>query len=124
MSVDLETFTTSGLNFVKLRGSLINGMSLAAAEARVKSIIENGAKKLVLDITQVTYADSSGLGMLVQVFGVAQKSGCKLRLAGANEKLKSLLHTTRLDTIFDMDQDAEVSLAKLLAEPNADVANG
>lgn len=122
MSVDLETFTTSGLNFVKMRGSLISGMSLSAAEARIKSIIENGARKVVLDISAVTYADSSGLGMLVQIFGTCQKSDCKMRIAGANEKLRSLLHTTRLDTIFDLDPDSQVSLTKLLAEASESAA--
>ncbi|MBV9670166.1 MAG: STAS domain-containing protein [Acidobacteriales bacterium] len=119
MPVDVETFVTSGLNFVKLSGSLTSGQSLSAAEARTKSIIESGAKKLVLDISAVTYADSSGLGALVQIYGIAQQAGCVLRLAGANEKLKTLLHVTRLDTIFSLDADAAASLAHLLSADSA-----
>jgi anti-sigma B factor antagonist len=117
MSLDVETFTMSGLNFVKLRGSLTSGMSLATAEAKIKSVIEGGAKRLILDISLVTYADSSGLGMLVHVFGLAEKAQCKLRIAGANEKIGALMNTTRLDTILALDPDAEVSLAKLLQTP-------
>jgi anti-sigma B factor antagonist len=110
MPLDIETFKTGDLAFIKLKGSLTTGVSLNVAENRVQQIVAEGAKKLVLDVSQVTFADSSGLGMLVQSFGIADRSGCKLRIAGANEKLRSMLHVTRMDSVLSLDSDVNVSL--------------
>lgn len=110
MPLDIDTYKTGDLAFVRLKGSLMNGASLSVAESRIQQVISDGTKKLVLDISQITYADSSGLGMLMQGFAAAQRGECALRIVGANEKLRSLLQTMRLDTILTLDPDVDTAL--------------
>ena len=110
MPLDIDTYKTGDLAFVRLKGSLTTGVSLSIAEGRVQQAISDGAKKLVLDIGQISYADSSGLGMLMQSFAATQRADCQLRIVGANEKLRTLLQTMRLDTILTLDPDVDTAL--------------
>jgi len=58
-------------------------------------------KKVVLDLTNVSYLDSSGLGALVGIYLTAKRQGCELRLINLNQRLKELFRLTRLATIFE-----------------------
>ena len=58
-------------------------------------------KTLVLDLTNVTYVDSSGLGELVGVYVSTKNAGCKLKLINLNQRLKELLSVTRLAPLFE-----------------------
>ena len=119
MPLDIETFKTGDLAFIRLKGSLTTGISLSSAENRIQQAVAEGTKKLVLDISQVSFVDSSGLGMLVQAFGTATHAHCKIRIAGANEKLRGMLHVTRMDSILTLDPDVETSLRQFFCAADA-----
>ncbi|MEO8727645.1 MAG: STAS domain-containing protein [Acidobacteriaceae bacterium] len=120
MPLDIDTYKTGDLAFVRLKGSLTAGVSLSIAEGRVQQAISDGAKKLLLDIGQISYADSSGLGMLMQSFAAAQRGECALRIVGANQKLRDLLQTMRLDTILTLDPDVDTALKKFFTAAATD----
>ena len=75
---------------------------------KVQSLLQQGHRKLVLDLGNVSYVDSAGLGQLVQIHATAKNKGGALRLVNVTKRLKDLLVVTKLVTIFDTyDSEAE-----------------
>jgi anti-sigma B factor antagonist len=75
---------------------------------KVQSLLQQGQRKLVLDLGNVSYVDSAGLGQLVQIHATTKSKGGSLRLANVTRRLKDLLVVTKLVTVFDSyDSEAE-----------------
>jgi anti-sigma B factor antagonist len=77
----------------------------------VRSLLEQGQKKLVLDLGRVSYVDSAGLGELVQAHATTKNKGGVLKLLGINKRLKDLLTITKLVTVFDTYDTESAALA-------------
>ena len=75
---------------------------------KVQSLLQQGHKKLVLDLGGVAYVDSAGLGQLVQIHATTKSNGGAMKMANVTKKLKDLLVVTKLLTVFDSyDSEAE-----------------
>ena len=72
-----------------------------ALKDKINSLLQQGHKKIVLDLGGVSYVDSAGLGQLVQVHTTSAHSGAKLKLVNVTKRLKDLLVVTKLVTVFD-----------------------
>lgn len=68
---------------------------------KVRSLLQAGEKKVLLNLASVAYIDSAGLGELVNAFTTVKKQGGALKLVGVTKKLKDLLVITKLATVFD-----------------------
>lgn len=68
---------------------------------KINSLLQQGRKKLLLDLGHVAYVDSAGLGQLVQVKVTASRNAAELKLLNITKRLKDLLVVTRLSTVFD-----------------------
>jgi anti-sigma B factor antagonist len=69
---------------------------------KIQSLLQQDRKKVLLDMGQVSYVDSAGLGQLVQASVTASKNGGKLKLLNLTKKLNDLLVVTKLSTVFDV----------------------
>jgi anti-sigma B factor antagonist len=78
---------------------------------KIQSLLQQGHKKVVLDLGGVAYVDSAGLGHLVQIHATAKNNGGALRLAIVAKKLKDLLVVSRLVTVFDSYDSEQEALA-------------
>ena len=75
---------------------------------KVRSLIQQGRRKIVLDLGGVSYVDSAGLGELVQAHVSTKTKGGSLKLAGLPKRIKDLLTITRLVTVFECyDREAD-----------------
>jgi anti-sigma B factor antagonist len=68
---------------------------------KVQSLLQQGRKKLVMDLGGVSYVDSAGLGQLVQVYATTRNHGGSLKLLNITKRLKDLLVVSKLLTVFD-----------------------
>jgi stage II sporulation protein AA (anti-sigma F factor antagonist) len=102
-----------GVAVVRFTGAITLGSSLHAADAQLQKTIREGAAKVVLDMTEVPYMDSAGLGVLVQASGMAKQQGGDLRLCGVSERVAELIKMTRTDALLPVDADVEASLKEL-----------
>ena len=68
---------------------------------KIQSLLQQGRKKILLDMGNVSYVDSAGLGQLVQATVTATKNGGKLKLLNLTKRLNDLLVVTKLSTVFD-----------------------
>ena len=73
--------------------------------------IAEGARIIVLDLERVPDVDSEGIGFLVTCLSTVQRAGGSLRLAGASEKVRQVLHITRLTTLFPVFPSVEAALS-------------
>jgi anti-sigma B factor antagonist len=69
---------------------------------KIQSLLQQGRKKILLDLGSVSYVDSAGLGQLVQASVTATKNGGTLKLLNLTKKLNDLLVVTKLSTVFDV----------------------
>ena len=75
---------------------------------KVRSVLQAGDRRVLLNVGSVAYIDSAGLGELVNAFTTVKKQGGALKLLGVTKKLKDLLVITKLSTVFDSyDTEAE-----------------
>ena len=78
---------------------------------KVQSLIQQGQKNILLDLSGVSYVDSAGLGELVQAYATTKNRGGALRLLNVTKRLKDLLVVTKLLTVFDTYETEAEGLA-------------
>jgi anti-sigma B factor antagonist len=97
-----------GVSVVSFDGRIVLGPESSALRERVKTLLVEDKKKIVLNMSNVTYIDSSGLGMLVALHVSARGQGAEVHLCNLGEKFHDVLQLTRLLTVFSVyDTEAE-----------------
>ncbi len=97
---------------VELNGRLAYGNELQELKMQLASSAGERGLILILDLSKVEYADSSGLGVLLYLDGVARDAGSKLRLAGLTRRLLELFQMTYTDKELTIDRDVASSLSQ------------
>jgi anti-sigma B factor antagonist len=102
------------IHIVALKGRLTLGSRLSLLEAEVKTLADNGAKKVILDLENVEYADSAALGVLLHASGAVRAKGGKLLLAAPNERLQDLFKLTNTAPLLTSYPSRAVCISHLL----------
>ncbi|MEQ1949605.1 MAG: STAS domain-containing protein [Bryobacteraceae bacterium] len=100
MGFDISERSREGVVILKLKGRLTVGESTPVRE-RITQTLAAGRNKIVLDLKDAEYIDSTGLGALVICFTQAKKAGGSLKLLNLNKRNVELLALTRLHTVFE-----------------------
>lgn len=108
MEGDIAVLTVSG--------NMMGGPETAALHDKVKSLIADGLRKVVIDIKGVKWMNSSGLGALMACMSSLQSADGKLKLASVTDKVKSILIITKLIDIFETYESADRAVAKFIEE--------
>ena len=102
MSVNVTIQEVDGVSVVGLNGRIVLGEESWALREAVKGLLAAGKKKVVLNMANVTYIDSAGLGILVAAYVSAKTQGASIRLCALGHKFREVLQITRLVTIFEV----------------------
>ncbi|AFY37715.1 anti-sigma-factor antagonist [[Leptolyngbya] sp. PCC 7376] len=73
----------------------------------LKSVTDEGAKRILLDFSGITFMDSAGLGSLVLLLKTVRAHGCKMYLCSVNQQIKMLFELTNMDSIFEIFSSQE-----------------
>jgi len=119
MNMTITTRESGDVTIVDLRGRLVVGAEGTALRRQVRDLLHEGKNKLLLNVGQVDYIDSSGLGELVSAFSSVQKQGGELKLLNLAKKSYDLLRITKLHTFFEI-MDDEASAVKSFAHSTSD----
>lgn len=92
-------------------GNMMGGPDTAELHDKVKSLIADGVKKIVIDMKGVKWMNSSGLGVLMSCLGTATKSGGLVKLSSVTDKVQSVLMITKLIEVFDTYENADRAVA-------------
>ncbi len=91
-----------------LSGKITIGEGSVALRAAIRRLLEEGKKRILLNLAGVSYVDSSGIGELVSSYTAINKEGGQLKLLNLTQKIQDLLTITKLLTVFDVyDSEAE-----------------
>jgi anti-sigma B factor antagonist len=90
-----------GVDVLDIEGRIVLGEESNAFREKVKGLLAAGKKKIILNLAQVGYIDSAGLGTLVATFHSARSQGATLKLTNLGSKFKEVLQVTKLMTVFD-----------------------
>lgn len=93
--------TANGIEFLELEGKIIMGEGDILIRTHVDRLLDQGKHWIVLDLSQVPYMDSAGLGQIIRCYTTTRKSGGDLKLLNLNKKLIDLLTITKLVSVFD-----------------------
>jgi len=110
--MNLEHRTEHGIDIVKLPERLMMA-DAADARAALKDIIGKGAGKLILDLADTTFMDSSGLAVLVSSLQAARKKDGDVYLVGMGDTVRALFELTRLHTVFQIYDDEASAIRSL-----------
>src|SRR6201998_116874 len=110
MSMTTSTRQVGGVTIVDMRGRIVLGEESAALRELVCDLLSKGHKQILLNLGEVNYIDSSGLGNLVSAFTSVRKQGGELKLLNLTNKVHDLMQITKLYTIFDIMDDEAVAV--------------
>jgi anti-sigma B factor antagonist len=110
MSMEFSTRQVDGVTIVDLKGRITLGEGSATLRDTVHDLLSKGPKRILLNLGDVNYIDSSGIGELVSAFTAAKKQGAELKLLNLTKKVHDLLQITKLYTVFDVKEDEAVAV--------------
>ena len=105
MSVKLNTRQVGDVTVMDVSGRITLGEGSSTLRDALRDLVAKGNKKILLNLGDVTYIDSSGIGELVSGFTTVANSGGTLKLLGLTKRVKDLLQITKLYTVFDVHED-------------------
>ncbi len=105
MSVKLSTRQVGDVSVIDVAGRITLGEGSSALRDLLREMVGKGQKKILLNLGDVSYIDSSGIGELVSGFTTVTNSGGELKLLNLNKRVKDLLQITKLYTVFDVHED-------------------
>ena len=111
MTMKASTRQMDGVTIVDLSGRITLGEGSVALRDTIRELVGRGNKKILLNLCEVTYIDSSGIGGLVSAFNITRSQGGELKLLNLTKKVHDLLRMTKLDTVFDVKDDEATAIA-------------
>ena len=102
MSMKVATRQVDGVTILDLSGRITLGEGSVTLRDSVHDVVAKGSKHILLNLENISYIDSSGIGELVSAFTSAKNSGGELKLLNHTKKVHDLLQITKLYTVFDI----------------------
>ena len=105
----------NSVNVVDLSGRITLGEGCSQLRELIRDLLSKGQSKMLLNLGDVTYIDSSGIGELVSGFTAVSNAGGQLKLLNLTKKVHDLLQITKLLTVFDVHDDEAKAVASFKA---------
>jgi len=107
----IEMRTIGDVRILDCKGKIELGEATMVLRNTVRDILQRGAKRIILNLSDVNYIDSSGVGELVNTYTTVVNSGGQLKLLNLTKKIRELLAITKLLTVFDVSDNEKAMLA-------------
>lgn len=111
MSVKLSQRQVGDVTVIDAVGRITLGEGSSSFRDTIKDLVSKGNKKMLLNLAEVSYIDSSGIGELVSGFTTVSNAGGSLKLLNLTKRIQDLLQITKLYTIFEVFDDEAAALA-------------
>ena len=111
MALAIASREVDGVTVLGLSGRITLGEGSVQLRDAIRDLISKGQRRILLDLGDVNYIDSSGLGELVSAYTTARNQGATLKLLKLTKKVHDLLQLTKLYTVFDIYDDEASAIA-------------
>ena len=105
MPLTIESRDVGQITILDMRGRITLGDEIEDLRHAVRNLVAKGQKKIILNLAEVDYIDSSGVGELVGCFTTVRNAGGELKLLNLSKKVHDVLQVTKLYTVFDVRDD-------------------
>jgi anti-sigma B factor antagonist len=111
MALTIASREVNGVTVLDLSGRITLGEGSVQLRDAIRGLISKGQKNILLNLAEVNYIDSSGLGELVSAFTTAKNQQAEVKLLKLTKKVHDLLQLTKLYTVFDIKDDEADAIA-------------
>jgi len=111
VSMKIATRQLDGITVLDLGGRITLGEGSVQLRDAVRDLLAKGHKKIVLNLGDISYMDSSGMGELVTAYTSVKNQGGELKLINLTKKIEDLMQITKLVTVFDIYDDEAKAIA-------------
>ena len=108
--VDIRERQAGDVTILDMDGKVTIGEGSVAVRSVIRRLLEDGKKKILLNLAGVNYIDSSGIGELVSSYSTINREGGQLKLLNLTQKIQDLLAITKLLTVFDVYDNEQEAL--------------
>jgi anti-sigma B factor antagonist len=110
VSVKLSTRQVGNVTVIDVAGRITLGEGSSALRETLRDLVAKNQNKILLNLADVTYIDSSGIGELVSGYTTVTNTGGSLKLLNLNKRVKDLLQITKLYTVFEVHEDEAAAI--------------
>jgi len=110
VSMKASNRQVDGVTVVDMSGRITLGEGSVILRDTIRDLVGKGQKRILLNLGDVTYIDSSGIGELVSAFTAVRREGGELKLLNLTKKVHDLLQITKLYTVFDIKDDETTAI--------------
>jgi len=111
VSMKVSTRQVDGVTILDLSGRITLGEGSVQLRDAIRDLLAKGSKLILLNLADVNYIDSSGIGELVSAYTTVRNQGGELKLLNLTKKVHDLLQITKLYTVFDVKDDEATAIA-------------
>jgi anti-sigma B factor antagonist len=99
--MDIKERVVESVSVLDLSGKIVLGEGDVQIKDRIKDLLSDGQRKILLNLGDVSYIDSAGLGALISSYATVKREGGQLKLVNLTKRVQDLLAITKLITVFD-----------------------
>jgi anti-sigma B factor antagonist len=99
--MDIKERVVESVSVLDLSGKIVLGEGDMQIKERIRDLLSDGQRKILLNLGDVSYIDSAGLGALISTYATVKREGGQLKLVNLTKRVQDLLAITKLITVFD-----------------------
>ncbi|HSF23995.1 MAG TPA: STAS domain-containing protein [Blastocatellia bacterium] len=113
--MDIKERVVNGVSVLDLSGKIVLGEGDGQIRDRIKDLLADGQKRILLNLGEVNYIDSAGLGALISSYTTTKRQGGHLKLVNLTRRIQDLLAITKLITVFETHENEAEAIASFSA---------
>ena len=114
MAIEVKASESGGVEVVTISGKIVgSAQSSREFHELIKTLIDEGKRKFVIDLTETPWTNSLGVGMLMGAYTSVRSNQGEIVLANATERIRDLLRVTRLDLVFEVFDSLDDALQRV-----------
>ena len=116
--MDIQERVVDGVSVLDLSGKIVLGEGDGQIRDRIKDLLSDGQRRILLNLGDINYIDSAGLGALISSYTTTKREGGQLKLVNLTKRIQDLLAITKLITVFDTYDDEKEALGSFASQKN------
>ncbi|HSE97592.1 MAG TPA: STAS domain-containing protein [Blastocatellia bacterium] len=113
--MDIKERVVEGVSVLDLGGKIVLGEGDLQIKERIRDLLADGQRRILLNLGDVSYIDSAGLGALISGYTTVRREGGQLKLVNLTKRIQDLLAITKLITVFDTYDTEKEAIASYTA---------
>lgn len=113
--MDIKERVVEGVSVLDLSGKIVLGEGDLQIKDKIKDLLAEGQRRILLNLGDVSYIDSAGLGALISSYTTSKREGGQLKLVNLTKRIQDLLSITKLITVFDTYDTEQEAIASYTA---------